>query len=179
MNGARRSWLRSSAGKTRPIRWDGFVDPDDLFGSSAPNTYQKGAWVLHMLRGEIGDEAFFGGLSAWYQEFSGRPAATADLQAAMSKAAGRDLAWFFHQWLDQPGCPEFSLKWDKTGADLRQVSGGAPWRFRLKVAWVNADGGKEQKVFAIVKVAERLELGPEFRTPVLDPAVELLFRPAQ
>ncbi|MDP4128813.1 MAG: M1 family metallopeptidase [Bacteroidota bacterium] len=62
-------------------------------------TYQKGAWILHMLRNLIGDEAFQNGIRAYYQRFFNATATTTDFKSQMEKASGRDLGQFFRQWL--------------------------------------------------------------------------------
>lgn len=87
-------------------------DAEDLFGLLNANNYPKGAWVLHMLRGIVGDEAFFEGIRSYYGRFEGRNATTADFRRVMESAAGgRDLRWFFEQWLERPGYPVLNVDW--------------------------------------------------------------------
>ncbi len=174
----RRAWLRSAAGRERPVRWRGFEKPDDFFGSSSINTYQKGAWVLHMLRGEVGDEAFFGGIAAYYREHLGGALATADFVAAMERAAGRELGGFFEQWLDRPGCPELEVEWQEDGVRVRQVQEGPPYAFWLRLRWTDADGAVREERLRVEGAEARLPLEPGWRAPVVDPAVELLYRKA-
>lgn len=71
-----------------------------------PNSYQKGGWVLHMLRHELGDDVFWKGVRAYYERFRNRNAQTSDLQAVMESVSGKKLGQFFQQWLYQPGYPE-------------------------------------------------------------------------
>lgn len=71
-----------------------------------PFSYQKGGWVLHMLRHEIGDEAFWKGVRTYYATYRNANARTSDLQAVMENASGKKLGQFFGQWLNQPGYPE-------------------------------------------------------------------------
>ena len=71
-----------------------------------PNSYQKGGWVLHMLRHELGDEVFWKGIRAYYEKFRNANAQTSDLQAVMESVSGKKLGQFFQQWLHQPGYPE-------------------------------------------------------------------------
>ncbi|RMH01396.1 MAG: hypothetical protein D6702_11605 [Planctomycetota bacterium] len=173
---ARRTWLASAAGRRLPIRWRSFRTSDDFFSSSSVNTYQKGAWVLHMLRGEVGDGAFFAGIRAWYRSNLGRAVTTAELRAAMEQAAGRDLGWFFEQWLDRPGCPELSWKWLPDGCELRQVQDGPPYRFWIRLAWTGADGARAERRYRVEEATTRLPLPAGYRAPVVDPRVELLYR---
>jgi hypothetical protein len=67
--------------------------------------YNKGAAVLHMLRREIGDEAFFGGVKKFYAENRFKKASTDDLRGAMELASGRDLSRFFERWIYDNGIP--------------------------------------------------------------------------
>jgi len=176
MDGIRRAWLRSSSGRRRPIRWMDFGKPDDFFGSSSINTYQKGAWVLHMLRGELGDEAFFGGIAGYYREHVGEALSTADLVASLEASSGAELDGFFEQWLDRPGCPELELIWGETGLEVRQVQSQGLYRFWLRLRWTDAAGKQRSERFRIEAERSHLELGGDYRSPVVDPEVELLYR---
>ena len=75
------------------------------------NSYPKGAWVLHMLRGLIGDRPFFEGLRTYYRTYRDSTATSEDFQRVMEQASGKDLSWFFHQWLYQPGYPQLDVTW--------------------------------------------------------------------
>jgi aminopeptidase N len=90
----------------------------DLLGLLNSNNYQKGAWVLHQLRGVVGDSAFFSGLRRYYSTFRDSTALSADFARIMSEAAGRDLDWYFRQALTQPGYPVLDLKWTHKGKKL-------------------------------------------------------------
>ncbi len=83
-----------------------YARPDDLFDG---HTYAKGAWVLHMLRGVVGDEAFFGAIADYLQAHAHSPVVSADLQAAFEAVSGQELDWFFRQWLDAGGHPEYRI----------------------------------------------------------------------
>jgi aminopeptidase N len=86
----------------------------DLFALLNANSYQKGAWVLHMLRGTLGDSVFFRGIRRYYSAHRNGNATTSDLRAAMEATSGRQLGWFFHQWLYAPGYPKLrrTLRWN-------------------------------------------------------------------
>jgi aminopeptidase N len=68
-------------------------------GDDRAVVYQKGAYVLHLLRGEMGEAAFWRGIRAYTQANDGRSVVTADFQRAMETAAGRSLQPFFAQWV--------------------------------------------------------------------------------
>jgi len=93
------------------------TDTEDLFKLLNANNYQKGAWVLHMLRSELGDAQFFRGIRTYYEAHQGSTANSEDLRAAFEKASGRDLKDFFARWIYGAGHPSYELSWtwnDKT-----------------------------------------------------------------
>ncbi|WP_080054174.1 M1 family metallopeptidase [Spirosoma aerolatum] len=85
-----------------------------------PNSYQKGGWVLHMLRHELGDDVFWKGIRAYYATYRNRNAQSSDLQAIMEKESGKKLSQFFQQWLYEPGFPEivWSSRYDAAKKSL-------------------------------------------------------------
>jgi aminopeptidase N len=84
---------------------------DDMSKVTTGQTYQKGAWILHMLRGLVGDEAFWTGIRAYYQAHMNGHATTADFRGAMERASGRDLRQFFDQWLTRGGLLRLKGDW--------------------------------------------------------------------
>ncbi|MGH7540634.1 MAG: M1 family metallopeptidase, partial [Gemmatimonadota bacterium] len=106
MEAARRAIVQSDA-TARPV----VHDTTDLFALLDTNNYQKGAWVLHMLRGLLGDSTFFRGIRDYYESSAHGTASTDDVRAALEAASGRDLAWFFEQWLYRPGYPRLDVEW--------------------------------------------------------------------
>lgn len=75
------------------------------------NSYQKGGWVLHMLRNQLGDAVFFNGIRKYYALYAGKNADTEDLRAVMEAESGKDLSVFFRQWLYGKGQPQLNIKW--------------------------------------------------------------------
>jgi aminopeptidase N len=95
-------------------------DTEDLFKLLNGNNYQKGAWVLHMLRTRVGDEAFFRGIRSYYQAHAGATASTEDLRVALEKSSRQDLRVFFQRWVYDSGHPQYELSWQwSRGSDLR------------------------------------------------------------
>ncbi len=84
-----------------------------------PNSYQKGGWVLHMLRNELSDDVFWKGVRAYYERFRNRNAQSSDLQAVMENVSGKRLGTFFQQWLYQPGYPE--VVWGTTYDEAKKA----------------------------------------------------------
>lgn len=76
------------------------------------NSYQKGGWVLHMLREELGDSLFHASLRNFYSTYAGKNADTRDFQKVCEQTSGKDLGIFFQQWLYTPGLPELDIKWE-------------------------------------------------------------------
>ena len=83
--------------------------------------YGKGALTFHMLRREIGDQAFWQGLRRMAAEGQGRTLGWRDIEAIFSGIAGRDLRWFFAQWVERRGAPSLALD------ELRTVPSAAGW----------------------------------------------------
>ncbi|MES2807661.1 MAG: M1 family aminopeptidase, partial [Bacteroidota bacterium] len=76
-----------------------------------PNSYEKGGWVLHMLRRKIGDGAFFKGLNTYYLKYRRGNAETDDFMEVMQNISGQKLQSFFDQWLRTAGHPDLGIKW--------------------------------------------------------------------
>ena len=136
MRGARERYMKDADAVSRPV-----IDPSvkDLFKLLNRNNYEKGAWVLHMLRHVVGDEKFFEGVRDYYRAYRDRNALTDDFRRAMELRAGRPLDWFFREWLYEPGFPAFDAAWhwDERSKLLRlrvrQTQKGAEFRMPLDV----------------------------------------------
>jgi hypothetical protein len=74
--------------------------------------YDKGAWVLHMLRNLLGDRAFFAGARSFLTDHRYRKADTEDLREALESASGMELGPYFRRWIYETGLP--SLRWTST-----------------------------------------------------------------
>ena len=97
-------------------------DTENLFDLLNANNYQKGSWVLHMLRSTLGDEVFFRGIRAYYEAHKNSVATTEDLRAALEKASGKDLKPFFTRWVYDSGHPQYELSWEwVSGKELRLI----------------------------------------------------------
>src|SRR3989440_4009148 len=93
------------------------TETEDLFKLLNPNNYEKGAWVLHGLRGLLGDANFFKGIRAYYLSHESKTASTEDLREAMEKASGMDLKEFFSRWVYGSGHPVYEVSWTWQGAN--------------------------------------------------------------
>ena len=130
----------------------------DLMGLLNANSYNKGALVLHMLRGEVGDSAFFRGLREYYRTFRDSSVLSEDFERAMTRATGMDLGWFFRQWLYQPGYPQLDVAVQvdsvapRAVLRVRQAQPEAWGEFRLprvEVRFIAEDGTVGERSFAL------------------------------
>jgi hypothetical protein len=79
--------------------------------------YDKSAAVLQMLRGLVGDEAFFEGVRHFYRTMRFKKAGTEDFRVAMEAAAGRSLERFFERWIYGSTLPRLRLSYKVDGSD--------------------------------------------------------------
>jgi aminopeptidase N len=109
MRRKREEYLKYEQTRRAPIHDRDTENLNDLLNA---NNYQKGAWVLHMLRAELGDAAFFRGVRAYYRAHLHKNATTEDLRAALERASGRRLRDFFARWVYASGHPRYETRWD-------------------------------------------------------------------
>ncbi len=133
------------------------TDPNALLNA---NTYQKGGFVLSMLREQLGDSAFFGGVRAYYAAHRHANAMTQDLQLALERSSGQPLGWFFDQWLRRPGWAEVRTSWTWDAASgrltLTAEQGTRFGAYRLPVTVEVTDStGVRQRVTVLLEARER------------------------
>ncbi len=76
------------------------------------NSYQKGGWVLRMLQHVLGDNIFWKGIRLYYKNYMNSNTLTKDFEATMEKVSGKNLEWFFNEWIYKPGLPYLSGEWE-------------------------------------------------------------------
>jgi len=84
----------------------------DMSKVTSIQTYQKGSWILHMLRGLVGTDVFWKGIQVYYKKYKDSNATTEDFQREMEEASGLDLNGFFQQWLYKPGTLKYKGDWE-------------------------------------------------------------------
>jgi peptidase M1-like protein len=95
--------------------------------------YEKGAWILHMLRilmldlKTMSEDRFTAGMREFYQTYKGGRASTLDFQRQMEKSSNADLSWFFGQWVYGTDIPTYKWAWRADPAD------GGKYKVRLRV----------------------------------------------
>jgi len=131
------------------------------------NVYSKGASVLQMLRVMLGEDVFWAGIRDYTQSNPKSLVRTIDLQSAMERASGRELDWFFQQWVELPHVPRLTVsrEWSEgtlTVTVRQAVSDDRPAYtvpFAIEVPGAVGDGLyrgvlKDQKVQLHVKVEQ-------------------------
>jgi aminopeptidase N len=102
-----REWFGSSSLWNKPIVRHDFDDSSEFDG----NAYGKGGWVLHMLRQQIGEDAFYRALKHYLEVNRGKNVVTADLAKAIEESTHTNVDQFFSQWLYGAGAPKFDLSY--------------------------------------------------------------------
>ncbi len=145
--------------------------------------YQKGGWILHMLRAEVGSEAFWTGIREYYRRYRDRNASTDDFRQVMEQVSGRDLGWFYNQWLKRHGTPRLEGTWrydeakKAVGVTLTQTQPGDPFRITVEVGLNGgaADARQVERIsFGTSEHTTWLPAGKPPASVVLDPNTWLL-----
>ena len=137
----------------RPLVFNRFNEPWEVMDS---HSYPKGAAVLHVLRAAVGDAPFFRALGLFLHRYEFKSADTHDLMEAFKDATGRNMDWFFDQWVFRPGHPVFqvSWNWDDTAHKARMTivqaqdtSKGVPiYRLPVRIGLFTAAGKRVETV---------------------------------
>ncbi|MFM7911424.1 MAG: M1 family aminopeptidase, partial [Bacteroidota bacterium] len=107
LEGNLRDYLAESRRKQVDLIRYYYEDNEDMFDR---HSYAKGARVLHMLRNEIGDKAFFESLRLYLTKHRFKAAEIHDFRIVCEEVTGRDLQVFFNQWFLSKGHPVLSMK---------------------------------------------------------------------
>lgn len=117
----------------------------------------KGAMILHMLRWVMGDQKFYQTMRTFASKYAGQTASAGDFENIAEQVYGDKLTWFFTQWLDSTGAPEFKTKYTVyrlgNGKGFRVVGQIAQDLdlFRMPVELkIDTDGKTEQKRIEVV-----------------------------
>ena len=102
----------------RPLVEQTYTEPLEIFDR---HLYEKGGVVLDMLRYELGDAAWWAAMNHYVTQHADSDVLTHDLQRAIEQATGRNVDWFFDQWVWKGGHPEFKAEYSWNG-DARQAT---------------------------------------------------------
>jgi len=136
-----------------PLSQIGTLDVfDPVFQSM---TTDKGGMIFHMLRWVLGDQKYDQAMRNFLAAYAGKPAGLADFRSSVEKTSGEQLTWFFSQWLDSTGAPEFKNKYTiyRTAKGFRLVGEISQdldlFRMPVKLR-IDTDGKTEVKIIDVV-----------------------------
>ena len=161
---------------------------EDMSKVTTSQTYQKGSWFLHMLRGVMGTESFWNGIRTYYKKYFNKNATTNDFRLVMEEVSGMDLEWFFQQWLYKGGTLKYGGEWlynEKKGEleiNINQIQNdGSLFKMPLELAiYFKGDEKPQFKKVIIDKSSNALKVKVE-KEPVkiiLDPNKWILMETA-
>ena len=139
-----------------------YADAEDLFDA---HSYNKGGLVLHMLRRELGDAAFFKGLNLYLTQHAFQAVEAHDLRLAMERVSGRDLNWFFNQWFFAKGHPELKVEVDYSQpknlllrfSQVQDLNQTPVFQLPITVSWYEGEVRKT-KIVQVSKAEQELVL---------------------
>jgi aminopeptidase N len=112
----RSGYFGSARRGVHELIWYDFDDKEQMFDA---HSYNKGGAVLHMLRGYLGDEAFFAGFTKYLTDNALSAVEVDELRMAYEDLTGEDLQWFFDQWFLSAGHPTLKLETDYADGQVR------------------------------------------------------------
>lgn len=155
----------------------------DMKDVTSSQTYQKGSWILHMLRGMVGTETFWKGIKTYYKKYQDLNVTTDDFKRVMEEVSGRDLTVFFEQWLYKPGTLNLAGNWkyDKRNSqvlvDLNQVqTDGSLFEMPLEI---EIDFGNNKQQLEVIQIkgksnSFKIQVNSEPKNIVVDPNLWVL-----
>jgi len=177
MISARNRVLRYSERNLRPVIDTAVSDYMELLN---PNSYQKGSWVLHMLRQEVGDEVFKDGLRLVYRRYFNSNVDSEGFQKVMEEVSHKDLSVFFDQWLRTEGEPELKITHKKLKKKLTEITVEQKQKrlfsFDLELLIRDASGVVVKNIPVSERVTKILLRSGDISEIVPDPNVILLFK---
>ena len=146
------------------------------------NAYQKGSWILHMLRRKIGDDLFYKGIRSYYDTYRFSNATSDDFIKIMELTSGQDLSLFFDQWLRKSGHPKLSIKTKSTNKNIsikiKQVqNSGVIFNCPIEIKYIYSDDTFEIKTVEITQLNQSFSfpISKKIKSIIIDPNVNLLF----
>jgi aminopeptidase N len=170
-----RVWSEEARDPEQTVVHDNLADMEDVLSGLQ---YQKGAWILHMLRWEVGTDLFWTGLREYYRRYRDSTASTSDFIGVMEEVSGLELSWFFDQWLHRTPSPSLDGTWRYDAAsgqvemELVQTQPGPPYRLDLEVGIWAGEGGAPR-----IEVIHMDAARQTFRFPVSGEPTSVLLDP--
>ncbi|TDL99211.1 MAG: peptidase M1 [Flavobacteriaceae bacterium] len=154
-------YMRDPENTSKNLVRTSYKDIRDVFDGV---TYNKGGYILHMLRGILGDEHFFGGLKLYLSKYSYQTGNAQKLQSALEEVSKRDLDWFFNQWYYGSGHPEIVANYKynpttkKLEIDLVQTQKGQTFEFPLTIDYLVQGKTRQTSVWVKSTKSQRIEV---------------------
>jgi len=153
------NYLAEARRVKHPLATKLYSAPDDMFGAHA---YDKGALILHTLRRQLGDKAFFDGLRLYLSRWQHTPVESAQLCRCMTEATGIDCEPFWDQWIFKPGHPVLDYTWTTTPTglsltvkQLQDTSDGTPiYRIPATIGIIAPNGAVSRHPILLSKAEE-------------------------
>ncbi|MCW5800150.1 MAG: hypothetical protein KIT40_16765 [Nitrospira sp.] len=153
--------------------------------------YQQSAMVFHALRQEIGEALFWKALKQIPERYLGKAAEWRDLERVFQEVAGRDLRWFFAQWIERAGAPDMEVAGVRvqppagSSGDMNKVEAmvhiaqqGTPYRMAVDLEFV-LEGGRTHRTRIHLTDAQQEVIVPLTERPLaarLDPDLHVFRR---
>lgn len=140
--------------------------------------YQKGSWILHMLRGIVGTDIFWKGIKIYYNQYKDLNATTADFKRVMEEVSGKNLDVFFEQWLYKPGIFQLKGNWEyhknsnEVIINLNQVqTDGSLFEMPIEIAIDFENSPKQLELIKIIGKSNsyKIKVDSEPINVILDP----------
>jgi aminopeptidase N len=154
-------------------------DPNGTFNSTV---YQKGAWILHMLRGIVGREELLQIMRRWGTDYGDQSPVTADFVALCEEEVGHSMAWFFDPWLYHAGRPvyRYGIRIGHDGDsrsridfEISQIQGGVnPYVMPITLRIELADGGFQDEIVWNTQSHQHLQVEIDGRAVAVVPDPE-------
>ncbi|MDA7558532.1 M1 family metallopeptidase [Flavobacteriaceae bacterium] len=150
----------------------------DMKEVTSSQTYQKGSWILHMLRGVLGTDVFWQGIKKYYAQYKDLTVSTDDFKRIMEEVSDQNLDTFFEQWLYEPGTLKLNGNWNYIEQDgevlinLNQIQAdGSVFETPIEVQINYTNGEKEIKLIHLKNLVNnfRIKVGYKPEQIYLDP----------
>jgi aminopeptidase N len=182
LNSQKEKIIRYAEHNPHPVVYE----EENLLKLLNPNTYEKAAWVLHMLRIKVGDGMFFEIIKEFYRTYRLKNASTEDFIDLAEEVSGYNLQHFFQQWLFRPGVPKLTIENTLYGdADLLVMDviqeQEEPYHLILPVRIISGEDTLEKQL--LIKDKEhrfKINLPSSYKEEniriQIDPEINLLFQ---
>jgi len=153
----------------------------DLMRLLSVNSYQKGAWVLHMLRRELGDEVFWKGMRLFYSKYRDSNALTIDFEKTMESVSNRNLESFFSEWIFTAGEPDLKISYNPSSSPgytdiIIEQTQDHLFNFKIDVQLKDSNGTQKMTIPVTDRITKKSIKTEKILELIPDPETNLLFR---